>query len=308
MSSGSQATVFVPATVANIGPGFDVLGLAVEGLGDRVTVELVAGPSRVGRITGRDAASVPTDPTKNCAVVAAESILHRIGETRGVLLSLDRMLPLSGGLGSSAAASVGGAMAAVLASGKNVGTELILAAALDGEESVAGRHLDNIAPCVLGGVSVVLGTDPPSASRVPVKGEWWVAVVSPDMKLATKKARAVLPELVTRQDFVAQMAHSCSLVTAFASGDFDLARRALVDVYAEPRRAGLIPGFSAVKAAALKAGALGCSISGAGPTIFALAASQDDAKAAAEAMRLAFAPMAATTHVGRVAQRGAHPL
>ncbi len=304
----SQATVFVPATVANIGPGFDVLGLAVEGLGDKVTIELTTGESRVVSVTGRDADVVPNDPTKNCAVVAALSLLTRIGDHRGVLLTLERMLPVSGGLGASAAASVGGAMAAVLASGKNVGTDVIFAAALDGEESVAGRHLDNIAPCVLGGVSVVLGTDPPSASRVPVKGEWWVAVVSPDMKLPTKKARGVLPQLVTQQDFVAAMAYSCSLVTAFAAGDFDLARRALVDVYAEPRRSGLIPGFPAVKAAALKAGALGCSISGAGPSVFALAASQQDARIAAEAMQRAFAPMAATMHVGRIAQRGAHAL
>ncbi len=304
----TRATVFAPASVGNVGPGFDVLGLAVEGLGDQITIELTSGPSRVDAVIGRHADSIPREPEKNCAVVAALSLLKRIGDKRNVILTLDRSLPVSGGLGASAAASVGGAFAAVLASGKNVDQGVILQAALDGEESVAGRHLDNIAPCLLGGVTLVRDTYSADVFCLPLKGEWWVAVVSPDMQLSTKKARSVLTGIVNQGEFVAQMANTSALVASFMTGNHELARRSLVDHYAEPRRAPLIPGFANVKKAALAAGALGCSISGAGPTLFALAASKAEAQAAAEAMIPEFLPMTATSHVGRVATRGAYAL
>ena len=303
-----QAKVFVPGSIGNVGPGFDVLGLAVEGLGDRVTVELTSGASVVAHVLGRDADAVPREPGANCAVVAALSLLRRIGDQRGVRLSLERALPLAGGLGASAAASVGGALAAMYATGQTVAMEVLLAAALDGEESVAGRHLDNVAPSLLGGLTVSRGVDPPDAVRLPIQGEWWLALASPALRLATKNARGVLPSLIAQKDFVTQMANTAGLLVAFATGDHSLARRSLVDVYAEPRRASLISSFLLVKAAALAAGALGCSISGAGPTVFALCEGESTARRAAECMQEAFRPTAATTHVGRIAQSGAHRL
>lgn len=302
----SQATVYAPASIGNVGPGFDVLGLAVEGLGDKITVTIIDEPeSRIGTITGRDADLVPRRPRENCAAIAALSVLRRVGDQRQVEVSIHRELPLAGGLGASAAASVGAALATMYALGQKLSTDLLLAAALDGEEQVAGRHLDNIAPSLLGGLCVCLSTTPPDVARVPIKGDWWLAIATPAFKLTTKKARGVLPSLVSQEDFVQQMAHTSALITAFASGDHALAMRALKDIYAEPRRAPLINGFTDAKKAAVEAGALGCSISGAGPSIFALCSAQDIAQRAAHAMSQALEPLESKTHVGRVDLTGA---
>lgn len=302
----SQATVYAPASIGNVGPGFDVLGLAIEGLGDRITVQLTHEPeSSITSITGRDADLVPLHPRENCAAIAALSLLRRVGDTRQVKIQIHRELPLAGGLGASAAASVGAAVATMYALGKDIEKDLLLAAALDGEEQVAGRHLDNIAPSLLGGLCVSLSTQPPDVACVPIKGDWWLALVTPAFKLTTKKSRGVLPSLLSQEEFVQQMAHTSALITAFASGDHALAQRSLKDRYAEPRRAPLINGFTDAKKAALEAGALGCSISGAGPSIFALCASQKIAALTAEGMSKALQPLDSTIHIGRIDQKGA---
>lgn len=306
---GNTATVFVPATVGNVGPGFDVLGLAVEGLGDKITVTIIDGPSKVSAVTGRDADLVPRDAKSNCAVIAAEAMLAKLGLTgKGVDIAIERGLPIAGGLGSSAAASVGGALGVVHASGKTVGTDIVLRAALEGEAKVAGRHLDNIAPVLYGRLCLVREVEPPDVIVLPIRGEWWVTLVSPKIKLATKTARGVLPESVSRTLLVQQMANTCGVLTAFASGDHALMRRSLQDLLAEPKRAHLIPHFHDVKSGALGAGALGCSISGAGPTVFALSDRERTARHAGEAMVSAFADIGAVVHVGRPASRGAHPV
>ena len=304
----TSVRVFVPGSIGNVGPGFDVLGLAVDGIGDRFTVELTTAPSSIAVVTGRDHTLVPTDPANNCTSVAALALLRSQGDSRQVRVTIDRSLPLAGGLGASAAASVGGAFGAAMAMGRPVSQAAILAAALVGESSVSSPHLDNIAPSLLGGVTVARSITPPDAVRVPVLGTWWVAVVSPAQRLTTKKARSVLPQLISQADFVHQIAHTAALITAFASGDHELAHRALVDIYAEPHRAGLIEAFFAVKSAAASAGALGCSISGAGPSVFALCASESIASACAAAMGAAFLPTAAQTHIGRIATEGARIL
>ena len=302
----SQATVYAPASIGNVGPGFDVLGLAVAGLGDRITVELTQDPeSRIVDITGRDAELVPRNPNDNCATIAALSLLRRVGDQRQVAITIHRELPLAGGLGASAAASVGAALATMYALGQNLDNDLILVSALDGEERVAGRHLDNIAPSLLGGLCVSVSTRPPLAAKVPLQGEWWLAVVTPAFKLTTKKARGVLPSLVSQEDFVQQMAHTSALITAFASGDHALAGASLKDIYAEPRRAPLINGFTDAKKAAVEQGALGCSISGAGPSIFALCANQATAERSASAMSQALLPLASQTHIGQIDREGA---
>lgn len=292
-----RAKVFAPASIGNVGPGFDVLGLAVDGLGD--TVEVTLGGEESIDISGRDADLVPLKG--NAAVIAAKAYLK--GRGGNVCLSLHKGLPLSGGLGGSAASSVGGALAAALALGGKVRMDEVLEAALAGEEAVAGRHYDNLAPCLHGGLVLVLPRDPPRLVQVPLKGTWWLALVTPATRLETKKARSVLPSLVDRKVWVAQMANTAALTLALSRGDSELAKHALQDVYAEPARAPLIPSFAEAKSAALKAGALGCSISGAGPTVFALTDSRLKALRCAKAMQRAFGE--ATLHVGQVSKRGA---
>ncbi|MBI5495302.1 MAG: homoserine kinase [Deltaproteobacteria bacterium] len=300
------ARVFAPATVGNVGPGFDVLGLCVDGAGDTVTVELVDGPDHV-TVEGRDAAAIPTDPARNAAVIAARAVLRHAGASKNVRVHLHKGLPVSGGMGGSAASSVGGALAAARALGLSASPRDLMAWALEGEAAVAGRHLDNIAPCVLGGLVLIRPVSPPDVIPVPVPRPPWVALVSPAVRVETRAARAILPPQTDRAEWLLQMANTAALVLAFATGDHALLSRALSDVFAEPRRAPLIPHFHDVKAAALAAGALGCSISGAGPTVFALAADEATARRCATGMQAAFGAVPSTIHVGPVSREGARP-
>ena len=298
----NSATAFAPGSIGNVGPGFDVLGLAVEGIGDRVTVELTEGESRVEAITGRDAELVPRDASKNCAAIAANAFLEPYGLR--AIVTLEKGLALAGGMGGSAASSVAGAFAAALAVGAERDVRRVIAAALEGEAAVAGRHLDNIAPSMVGGLALSRSVDPIDVIKLPVLADWWIALVTPNVRIRTKDARALLPEQSDRAAWIQQMANTVALAHAFAAGDGELLRRALDDRYAEPRRASLIPHFYAVKQAALRAGAFGCSISGSGPTLFAIAPDEGVARACRDSMRRAFAAVESTSHIGAIAKEG----
>ncbi len=263
------AGVFAPGSVGNVGPGFDVLGLAVGGLGDTVTVAL-SHETRVV-VRGCDADLIPTDPAKNAAAIAAITMLQRLGRADAIDITVDKGLPMSGGIGGSAASSVAGALAAALACGVTPSPHDVILAALEGESVVSGRHLDNIAPITLGGLVLSRSIDPLDVVKLPVPNHWRIVLARPLVRIETKKARAILPELWDRVSWTRQMANTAALVHGFATADGALTRRALEDLYAEPRRATLIPHFNDIKRAALNAGAFGCSISGSGPTIFAIA-------------------------------------
>jgi homoserine kinase len=298
----TSATAFAPGSIGNVGPGFDVLGLAFEGLGDTVTVELTRGPSRVNGVTGRDAEHVPQDPERNCAAIAANAYLRPFGYA--AIVSVEKGLPLAGGMGGSAASSVAGAYAAGLALGQSPAMRDVIAAALEGEGAVAGRHLDNIAPSALGGLALSRSISPIDVMKLPVAAGWWIALVTPAVRIRTKDARAILPETSDRATWIQQMANTAALAHAFATGDGALVSRALDDVYAEPHRAALIPHFHDVKRVAVAAGAFACSISGSGPTLFAIAGDENTARAAADAMQRAFDDVTSTIHVGAIATEG----
>jgi homoserine kinase len=303
-----SAIALAPATVGNVGPGFDVLGLAVDGLFDTCRAELLpGGADEVVEVSGRDADLVPRDPAKNCASVAARALLDAAGERSGVRLWLHKRLPMAGGLGGSGASSVSGALAAAGALGLDLAAEQprILAAALEGEGAAAGRIPDNVAPCLLGGLVLCRSIEPLDAVKVPVPADWHVALVTPAVRVETKAAREVLPASWDRPSWVRQMANTAALTLAFATGDAELLRRALDDRFAEPRRAALIPRFPEVKRAALAAGALGASISGSGPTTFAIATDRPSAERCARAMQEAFGAIDCAAHVGAIAKVGA---
>ena len=300
-----KATAFAPGSIGNVGPGFDVLGLAVDGIGDTVTIELTNEASQIASITGRDADLVPRDATKNTASIAAIAWLRAHGESRNVIVTIDKGLPLAGGMGGSAASSVAGAYAAALACNAERNPIEIIAAALEGEATVAGRHLDNLAASALGGLALSRSVDPIDVIKIEVKEPWFVALVTPNVRIETKAARALLPDTWPRTQWVQQMANTTALAHAFASGDGDLLSRALDDRYAEPLRASLIPRFHDVKRAAVLGGAFGCSISGSGPTVFAIAPDQATACVCATAMQHAFGDVASTVHVGPIAKEGA---
>ena len=299
-----QIRIFAPATIGNVGPGFDVLGLAVDGLGDVITCERISGKSEIASVTGRDCGLIPTDPSQNTITIAAAAFCAKKGTSIHLRVSLERQLPASGGLGASAASSLAGAMAAAYFTG-NLDDHLhILEAALHAESQVSGRHLDNIAPCYFGGLTIVQSLEPPTVITIPTKKNWWVSLFTPPIKLDTRTARSILPHTVDSKLLVQQMANTAALVAAFAQGNEEIVQAALCDLFAEPRRGPLIPRFDDIKLAALGSGALGCSISGAGPTIFALCESAQSAQIVANAMKEA-AGGNGMIHCGPIAQKGA---
>jgi len=300
-----SATVFVPGSVGNVGPGFDVLGLAFEGAGDRVTLTLIAEPEFSIVVTGRDAMHLPTDSTKNTAAIAARAFLSAAGSSAGAKLVLTKGLALSGGMGGSAASAVAGASAASFALFDELRVDMVIRAALEGERVASGYHLDNILPSTLGGLALARSVDPLDYIKLPVAANWWVTLVTPEVRIETRDARSILEPTMDRRMAIQQIANVAAMVHAFATGDGALLLRALDDHYAEPRRKALIPQFDEVKSAAIANGSIGCSISGSGPSVFAIAPDEDIARRCGEGMRAAFRPLESRVHCGSIARKGA---
>lgn len=283
----SALTVFAPGSIGNLGPGLDVLGLAVAGAGDWVTAEVLDARGIELRDPGHP--ELPTDPARHGAALAARAVLARAGAASGLALWVRKGLPLAGGQGGSAASAVAGAVAANEALGRPLGVRALLEAALEAEAQVAGRHADNLAPSLLGGAVLVRDTETLDVVPLPVPTGLTVVLAHPDMRLRTADGRAALPASVPREVAIHQSAQVAAIVAALHSGDLDLLGRAIDDRLAEPARAPLLPGFAAAKRAALDAGALGASISGSGPTAFALARDAAGAETIGAAMRAAYA-------------------
>jgi homoserine kinase len=289
VSGPAAVTVFAPATVANLGPGLDVLGLALAAPGDRVTARLSKDPGITIAAVSGDGGVLPLDAAKNTAGVAAAATVARAGIAAGVSLTLEKGMPIGSGLGSSAASAAAAAYAVNLLLGSPLRKTDLLGPCLEAEAAVSGRHADNVAPALFGGLILVRSIDPLDLVRLPVPEGLVVAVVTPAMELETRAARAALPERVPLEALVRNTANVGALVSACYSGDLGLLARSMTDAVATPARAPLIPGCDAVIEAALDAGALGSSISGAGPSIFALCRSERSAGEVAAAMARAFA-------------------
>jgi homoserine kinase len=282
---------FAPGGIGNIGPGLDILGLALAGEGDTVQAQWSDTPGIQIRDPGhRD---LPRDPRRHTSSLAAQAVLDRVGrgdqKKRGIALTVQKGLPLSGGQGGSAASAVAGAVAVNALLGEPLDRLELVNAALAAEETVAGRHADNIAPSLFGGIVLIRSMEPLELVHLPVPDELLVVVARPNQRMRTADARAVLPAEVSRAVALHQAAQVGALIAALASNDYELLGRAIDDRIAEPVRAGLLPGFSEAKLAALAAGALGSSISGSGPTAFALVRGPETARKVAEAMAAAYA-------------------
>jgi homoserine kinase len=297
---------FAPGGIGNLGPGIDILGCAVTGPGDVVEATAIDGSGV--RVDAAGHPDLPTDPTQHASAVAATEVLRRAQATTvGVALRVEKRLPLAGGQGGSAASAIAGAVAVNALLGSPLDNDELLLAALVAEERVAGRHLDNLAPALLGGIVLVRSIEPLILVRLPVPPTLRVVLIHPEMQLRTADARAVLPATVDRATAMAQASAVASMVAAFSSGDLSLLRGAIDDRIAEPARAELLPGFRDAKTAALAAGALGCSIAGGGPSAFALADGDASAQTVLTAMLGAYraAGMAASGRVAQIDERGA---
>jgi homoserine kinase len=307
--SGRRVHAFAPASVGNVGPGLDILGLAVEGPGDSVTAEWTDTAGIAVLDPGHP--DLPHEPERHASALAAKAVIDRVGPAtlrgRGIGLTVRKGLPLSGGQGGSAASAVAGAVAVNALLGAPLGTAMLIDACLAAEEAVAGRHADNVAPALLGGIVLIRAMDPLDLVRLPVPDQLFVVLVRPDQRLRTADARAVLPKEVPRAVALHQAAQVAAIVAALSMSDYALLGRAVDDRIAEPARAALLPGFVEAKAAALGAGALGSSISGAGPTVFALTRGREVGERVGLAMREAYAARGqkAEVLVGRVDRTGA---
>ena len=308
-----SVTAFAPATVSNVGCGFDVLGFALHEPGDAVTATFAPGTGvRIDDIVG-DNGRLPRDAAKNTAGIAAQALLDAAGDRRGIALTIRKGLPLSSGLGGSAASAVAAAVAVNALVGAGASLETLMTYAFEGERIGAGSaHGDNIAPAVYGGFVLVRVANPPDVVRLPVPAGLTAVVVHPDLEIETARARALLGSDVPLADAIRQWANLGALVDALHRSDFDLLSRALEDAIAEPRRAPLVPGLAAIKRAAIDAGALGCSLSGSGPSLFALCRGIVTARSVARAMTAAVVKhiggRAPDTYVSPIAPTGARIL
>ncbi|MCP3979195.1 MAG: homoserine kinase [bacterium] len=304
---GSEIRVFAPATVANLGPGFDVLGLAVAEPGDTVVARVVSSSGVTLKAVHGDGGALPVDAATNTAGIAAREVLARAGIEAGIELELFKGMPIGSGLGSSAASAAAAALATNVLLGSPLRKTELVEPCMEAEAAVAGRHADNVAPALLGGLILVRSTDPLDLIRLPVPEGLTVSVATPAFSLPTREAREALPDRVALPEMVANNANVAGMISAFHSGDFGLLARSMVDNIVTPARAPLIPGCLGVIQAAHDAGALGSSISGAGPSVFALCRSARNANEVGTAMRDAFnkAGLDATFVIGSADSPGA---
>jgi homoserine kinase len=262
-----QATASAPASVGNVGVGFDILGHSIDGPVDQVTVVRTKSPDvRITAITGV-VRGLPVEAERNTAGRALIALQERLGLSHGFEISIEKGIPFAAGMGGSAASCVAALVAANAVLDRPVSVDALYPCALEGEAVASGsKHGDNIGPMLLGGL--VLATQDRLVS-IPVPRGLTCVLVHPDQALETRIARAVLDRPFRIAQFVAQSANLALLLVGCYRGDFETIRAGLRDVLVEPLRAPLVPGFEEVQTAALSAGALGATISGGGPSIFA---------------------------------------
>ncbi len=293
--STKKATAYAPATVANIAVGFDILGFALEVAGDHATAELSGSPEDItlAEISGV-VTELPKDPQKNTATVAVRELWENQAKSQslkqGVRISLKKGIPLSSGMGGSAASAVAAVVAANALLPKPLPREQLLEFALAGEAAASGSlHGDNVAPCLLGGLQLVVSLQPLRVATIPSPKGVHCVLVHPHLRIDTQHARSVLKPTLLLSQHVHQSANLGGFLAGCFTNNTDLLRASLIDLVIEPQRAELIPGFFEAKNAAITERAIGFSISGSGPSCFAWAESLEDAQQIHRAVTQAFA-------------------
>jgi homoserine kinase len=299
--------VFAPASIGNIGIGFDIMGMAIERPGDEV-IARTSGQAglRITKITGGD--GLPMAVEKNTAGVAVLRLLEHLELTgKGVELEIHKKMASGSGLGSSAASAVAGVFAVSELLGTGLSKRQLLHFACLGEQIASGGfHADNVAPSLLGGIVLIRDNATLDVHQLPVPENLYVSVVHPDVEVLTKHAREILQPEIALKLHIRQTANVAAFMVGLFQSDYELLGRSLHDDVIEPQRASLIPGFYDVKNVALREGALGSSISGAGPSVFALCSSKMTAENAGLAMQKAFArhQITSTVYVSPVNRKG----
>jgi len=292
--------VFAPATVANVAVGFDILGFAIHGPGDEIWVRAGSRPGlQITQITGTGDKQLPLEAKKNTAGFAALGLLDELGKSDiSIEMEIHKQMPFGSGLGSSAASAAAGVMAVNEFLDRPLAKKDLLPFAVAGEQVADGAyHADNVGPSLLGGVTFIRDNRTLDTHQLPVPQDLYACVVYPYVEILTKDSRNILSESNLLSQTIQQTGNLGALIIGLYESDYALIGRALTDAIIEPQRAKLIPNFSAVKKAALNSGALGASISGAGPSCFALCQGKEKANKVAFAMQQAFASVEINSEV-----------
>lgn len=286
-----SVTAFAPASVANVGCGFDIMGFALRGIGDRVTVSLTEngeGSEIINR--GRFGNLLPVEMERNTAGVAVNAFLEAAGRGgTGIHIELEKNLPLGSGMGSSASSAAAALVGVNELFGNMLSPEELIRFAMESERTASGSaHADNAAPSILGGFVIIRSHNPLDIVRIKCPDDLCCVVVHPNIQVNTSDARRILKKDIPMNDVTRQTANTAAFVTGLLTADFDLIGRSMNDLLAEPKRIKLIPGFGNVRIAATEAGALGCGISGSGPSVFALFRGEQNGEKISRAIRDAF--------------------
>lgn len=281
-----EIKVFAPASVTNVGSGFDIFGFAIDEPGDEIILRMRKEPGvLISKITG-DNGRLPRESDKNTAGLSLISLIEYLELKEGVEIELHKKMALGSGLGSSAASAVASVFALNEMLGRPLTKKELLCFALEGEKLTCGGspHADNVAACLYGGFIIVRSLEPLDIINIEPPKNLWCTVVHPHIEINTADTRRILRKNILLSDAVRQWGNVACLVAGILQSDYELIGRSLQDVIIEPVRSILIPGFDEVKKSAIQAGALGCSISGSGPSIFAFTKNKNIAKIAGEAM------------------------
>lgn len=282
--------IFSPASIANISCGFDVLGLSLDTVGDFMTITKVPEAGiKITNITGQD---LPKATEKNVAGVAGLALLEKSDYEGGFEIEIEKLIKPGSGIGSSAASSAGAVWGMNMLLGRPFSRLQLVEFAMEGERLASGAaHADNVAPGLFGGFTLVRSYEPLDIVKIPSPKELYVVVIHPQIEVKTSDSRKILKTNITLADGIKQWGNVGGLIAGLFTEDYDLISRALVDHIVEPIRSMLIPGFDEVKAASMEAGALGCGISGSGPSIFAFCKGESMAAEVARSMENVYSNM-----------------
>ncbi len=300
-----EIKIFAPATVANVACGFDVLGFCLDSIGDDMVIRQT--DKKGLRIVACEGFDLPKDTQANVAGVSAQAMYDNAKPDCGFEIEIYKRIKPGSGIGSSAASAVGSVFGMNELLGRPYNKTQLTYFAMKGEAMASkSEHADNLAPAIFGGFTLVKSVSPLEILEIPSPEDLYVAVIHPQIEIKTSESRAILPKDIPLKDAIAQWANVGSLVHALHTSDYDLIHRSLQDGIVEPYRKTLIPSFDALKIAAHNYGALGCSISGSGPSVFALCKGETIANNVAQGFKSVYSETAIAfdVHVSKINKQG----
>lgn len=301
----NEVKVYCPATVSNVGPGFDLLGFALEEPGD----EIIVRRNDIGklRLVDHSGSGLPKDLHENIAAIAANALLAETSNEAGFDIIFTKKIKPGSGIGSSAASCVAAVVGINELLENPLSTPELIPYAMEGEEFASGSfHADNIAPALLGGFTLIRSYDPLDIKHIPYPEDLYCAIVHPEMEFKTSEGRKLLPSDVPLKTALAQAGNLAGLIAGLTTSDYGLIGRSIIDYFAEPVRTNKLPDFDALKKAAINKGALGAGLSGSGPSVFSLCRGQEIARSSADAMENHFKKynIECKTYVSKVSEAG----